>query len=80
MGITPCSNYDAASETFTPGTLADKPPQGNNAMCGFGCHTRVKTRDYVFTDYGLKVKRYEQHSDVIPRLANARKPEKTGAK
>jgi hypothetical protein len=44
--------YDAASDTFTPGTLASKPPQGNNAKCGFACHTIVKTRDYVFTDYG----------------------------
>jgi hypothetical protein len=45
-------DYDAASDTFTPGTLAGKPPQGNDAKCGFACHTRVKTRDYVFTDYG----------------------------
>ena len=45
-------DYDAASDTFTPGTLAGKPPQGNDAKCGFTCHTTVKTRDYVFTDYG----------------------------
>ena len=45
-------DYDAASDTFSPGTLADKPPQGNDAKCGFACHTTVKTRDYVFTDYG----------------------------
>ena len=44
--------YDTASGTFAPGTLADKPPQGNDAKCGFACHTQVKTRDYVFTDYG----------------------------
>jgi Cytochrome P460 len=44
--------YDAASDTFTPATLADKPPQGNDAKCGFACHSIVKTRDYVFTDYG----------------------------
>ncbi len=44
--------YDAASDTFRPGTLADKPPQGNDAKCGFACHTIVKARDYVFTDYG----------------------------
>ena len=44
--------YDAASDTFRPGTLADKPPQGNDAKCGFACHTAVKTKDYVFTDYG----------------------------
>jgi len=45
-------DYDAASDTFTPGTFADTPPQGNDAKCGFACHTKVKTRDYVFTDYG----------------------------
>jgi hypothetical protein len=44
--------YDAASDTFRPGTLADQPPQGHDAKCGFECHTIVKTRDYVFTDYG----------------------------
>jgi hypothetical protein len=43
--------YDAASDTFRPGTLADKPPQGNDAKCGFACHTTVQNRDYVFTDY-----------------------------
>jgi hypothetical protein len=45
-------DYNAASDTFTPGTLADKPPQANDAKCGFTCHTTVKTRDYVFTYYG----------------------------
>ena len=43
--------YDAASDTFRPGTLEDKPPQGNDAKCGFACHTVAKARDYVFTDY-----------------------------
>ena len=43
--------YNAKSDTFTPGTLSGKPPQGNDAKCGFACHTIVKTRDYVFTDY-----------------------------
>jgi hypothetical protein len=43
--------YDAKSDTFTPGTLADKPPQGNDAKCGFACHTAVKKQDYVFTEY-----------------------------
>jgi hypothetical protein len=47
-------DYDAASRTFTPGTLAGKPPQGNDAKCGVACHTIVKTRDYVFTDYGSR--------------------------
>jgi len=46
--------YEAASRTFRPGTTADKPPQANNAKCGFACHTIVKTRDYVFTDYGAR--------------------------
>ena len=46
--------YDAASDTFTPATLADLPPQGNDAKCGFACHTRAKTRDYVFTEYGKR--------------------------
>jgi hypothetical protein len=43
--------YDAASGKFTPATTADKPPQANDAKCGFACHTIVKSRDYVFTDY-----------------------------
>jgi len=45
-------DYDAGSDKFTPGTSAGKPPQANDAKCGFACHTMVKTRDYVFTDYG----------------------------
>jgi hypothetical protein len=47
-------DHDPASDTFTPGTLAGTPPQGNDAKCGFACHTRVKTRDYVFTEYGKR--------------------------
>jgi mono/diheme cytochrome c family protein len=46
--------YDAASNTFRPANLKDKPPQGSDAKCGFACHTAVKTRDYVFTDYGRR--------------------------
>jgi hypothetical protein len=46
--------YDAASGTFRPGTTADKPPQAHDAKCGFSCHTTVKTRDFVFTDYGSR--------------------------
>ena len=46
--------YDAASDTFRPGTLADQPPQANDAKCGFACHTIVKTRDYLFTEYGKR--------------------------
>ena len=44
--------YDAASDTFAPATTADQPPQANDAKCGFACHTIVKNRDYVFTEYG----------------------------
>jgi mono/diheme cytochrome c family protein len=46
--------YDAASNTFRPGNLQDKPPQGNDAKCGFACHTAVKAKDYVFTNYGSR--------------------------
>jgi len=34
--------YDAASDAFRPANLKDKPPQGNDAKCGFACHTAVK--------------------------------------
>jgi hypothetical protein len=44
--------YDAATDAFRPGTTADKPPQANDAKCGFACHTTVKAKDYVFTEYG----------------------------
>jgi hypothetical protein len=46
--------YDAASDTFKPATTADAPPQGNDARCGLACHTIVKGRDYVFTEYGKR--------------------------
>src|SRR6476619_1193670 len=44
-------NYDAASDTFKPGDLTGKPPQGNDAKCGFACHTIAKNKDFVFTEY-----------------------------
>ena len=47
-------DYNAASNTFTPGTTAGTPPQGNDAKCGFACHTKAKARDYVFTEYGQR--------------------------
>jgi hypothetical protein len=47
-------DYDAGSDAFTPGTAADKPPQGNDAKCGFAWHTGVKTKDYVFTEYATR--------------------------
>jgi len=33
-------------ETFPAATVP------GSQLCGFACHTIVKTRDYVFTDYG----------------------------
>ena len=47
-------DYNAESDSFTPGTTAGTPPQGNDARCGFACHTRAKARDYVFTEYGKR--------------------------
>jgi hypothetical protein len=46
--------YQASSDTFTPATTADKPPQANDAKCGFACHTIVKQQDYVFTKYAKR--------------------------
>jgi hypothetical protein len=43
--------YDSTSNTFRPGTVTDQPPQQHDAKCGFACHTVVKNRDYVFTQY-----------------------------
>jgi hypothetical protein len=47
-------DYDATSDSFTPGTTAGMPPQGNDAKCGFACHTATKATDYVFTEYGKR--------------------------
>jgi len=47
-------DYDAASDAFKPGTAESKPPQANDAKCGFACHTIVKNRDFVFTEYGKR--------------------------
>src|SRR5215471_4061999 len=47
-------DYDVASDTFKPGTTSGTPPQGNDAKCGYACHTRAKSRDYVFTEYGQR--------------------------
>jgi hypothetical protein len=46
--------YDPPSDTFRPGTETDKPPQSNDAKCGFACHTVVANKDYVFTAYGKR--------------------------
>jgi mono/diheme cytochrome c family protein len=45
---------DTASGNFRLGNLSDKPPQGEDAKCGFACHSAVKTKDYVFTNYGSR--------------------------
>jgi len=44
-------DYDAASDTFAPGTLTGKPPQGNDAKCGAACHKLAAATDYIFTAY-----------------------------
>jgi hypothetical protein len=46
--------YDAASGTFRPGNLTDKPPQSHDAKCGFACHTIAKNHDLVFTEYAKR--------------------------
>jgi len=46
--------YDAATDTFTPPTEANTPPQGHDAKCGFACHSIVRDRDYMFTDYAKR--------------------------
>jgi hypothetical protein len=47
-------DYNAETDTFTPGTEAGRPPQGHDAKCGFACHKEVKAKDYVFTEYGKR--------------------------
>jgi hypothetical protein len=44
-------DYDTKSDAFKPGTRASNPPQGNDARCGFTCHTAAKAKDYIFTAY-----------------------------
>lgn len=44
-------DYDAASGTFAPATLASKPPVGHDAKCGAACHTLAASKDYIFTAY-----------------------------
>jgi hypothetical protein len=47
-------NFDPVSETFSPGGLDGRLPQGNDAKCGAACHTIVKAKDYVFTEYARR--------------------------
>ena len=64
-------DYDAASDTFTPGTLADKPPQGNDAKCGFACHTMREDKRLRFHGLRAQVKRYERHGAGAERRSAA---------
>jgi len=44
---------DLLSDRLTQSDATDSfAPEGTGANCGAACHTVVKTRDYVFTDYG----------------------------
>ena len=38
--------YDPATDTFKPSALSS-----NGSECGYACHTRVSTQDYIFTAY-----------------------------
>ena len=38
--------YNAATDTMTP--------SGTGSGCGYTCHTRVKSRDFVFTNYARR--------------------------
>jgi Cytochrome P460 len=46
--------YDTAAGNFRPSDATDSPPQVHDAKCGFACHTIVKSRDFVFTDYAQR--------------------------
>jgi hypothetical protein len=46
--------FDAATNTFSPVGMDGAPPQNNDAKCGFACHTVVKSRDFVFTNYAAR--------------------------
>jgi hypothetical protein len=43
--------WDPKTGTFSPANEKASPPQGHDAKCGLACHTLVKKRDFVFTDY-----------------------------
>jgi hypothetical protein len=45
---------DGATGRYKPGGLDHVPPQGNDAKCGAACHTIVKGKDYVFTQYAKR--------------------------
>lgn len=39
-------NYDRATDQFKP--------EGTGAKCGVSCHSAVKSKDYVFTEFGKR--------------------------
>jgi hypothetical protein len=47
-------NYNTASDTFTPATENDTPPQANDAKCGVACHTIAQAKDHIFTEYSKR--------------------------
>ena len=53
-GDTRCSITTPPRTRTSPAPSAGTPPQGNDAKCGFACHTVAKGRDYVFTEYGKR--------------------------
>lgn len=46
--------YEASSGLFRPANQTDSPPQGDDAKCGYACHTIVKNHDFVFTEYAKR--------------------------
>ena len=46
--------YQVKSGTFRPADSSDSPPQGNDARCGYACHTIVRNHDFVFTEYARR--------------------------
>jgi hypothetical protein len=47
-------DYNAASDTFTPGNENDTPPQSNDARCGVACHSIAQAKNYIFTEYSKR--------------------------
>jgi hypothetical protein len=46
--------YEPTSGRFRPATMADKPPQANDAKCGAACHNLAAAKDYIFTPYAKR--------------------------
>lgn len=47
-------DYNAASGTFAPATLASHPPVGHDAKCGATCHELAASKDFIFTTYAKR--------------------------